>query len=435
MDLAIRNGRIWQEGTLVETNLYIKKGIIERIGPEELPASKVLDASGAKVFPGVIDPHVHFDLDIGKAVSSDSFASGSAAGLYGGVTTYIDFLDPVNKAKDAEPAFERRMDQAAGSQSDFSFHLTAANPAGETDSLAEEAIRLKIPSVKIFTAYSESDRRTYDNEIAQLLELSAERGFVLLVHAEDEDCILQSPELRPAQLSRSRPVDSELSMLRKLADISSKKGGRLYMVHTTCGESLRILSEEYPKLWNRNFFLESCPQYFYFDDSRFLGPDGYRYVLAPPLRPAAEQQKLKELANRLFSIGTDHCPFMLDEKKQTLLKDIPFGIGGIEFSFPLMHRCYGDSIIDRMSRNPARLFGLYPRKGVLQEGASGDLFIFREGEEYPIRENHSRCDYNNYQNITLKGRVETTVLRGEIRMDRGRLIPGKGQFIPREAQI
>ncbi|MDA3851950.1 MAG: amidohydrolase family protein [Spirochaetaceae bacterium] len=434
-DMAIKQGKIYYDGDFTPLNIYIKKGIIQEISLQDHSAKQTLDAQGKLVIPGIIDPHVHFALNTGTFTSADDFVSGSRAGLLGGVTSFIDFLEPVDQAPEIEQAFLRRKKKAEGSFSDYTFHVTATNPVGQTRQITQKAIELKIPSIKIFTAYSESERRTYENEIAEFLELSEQQGTILLVHAEDEEYLKHSVHHRPADLPLSRPVKSELSMVKKLAELVELKGGRLYMVHTSCGESLEIMSKKYPQILNSSFFMESCPQYFYLDDRIFKTQEGYKYILAPPLRPKRQQRKLQHNFQNIYSIGTDHCPFTQKQKNLPFLKDIPFGIGGIEFSFPLMYSLYGKEAIPKMTEHPAKLFNLYPNKGILAEGSQADCFIYDPKIQSTAGMGHSRCDYNLYEQIPLKGRVVTTILRGQLAMDQGKIFPARGQFIEREINL
>ncbi len=431
-DLAVRNGDIYFDSGFHKLNIYVNNGKIEKISPDSFDADVVIDAVGKKVIPGIIDPHVHLNLNIGKYTSADDFYSGSIAGIYGGVTTILDFLSPVSKGSDVETAFKNRLNLAKKSLIDFSFHTTVANPVNETLNITNEAIRLKIPSIKLFTTYSDSNRRTYDKEIIKLLKHSNETGTIILIHSEDEDHMNSDENYRCKDLPLNRPVISETSMIKKLAELNKTNGGRIYCVHTTCGESVQFMKEEHHDLLNSSFFMESCPQYFVFNDSYFSKNDGFKYILAPPLRPEYQSTLLKNSIDYLYSIGTDHCPFMSFEKKRELLKDIPFGIGGIEFSFRLMYNLFGEKIINKMTLNPAKLFGLFPRKGILAVGSDADFFIFNENTESEIVESHSRCDYNLYEGIKGKGFIETCVAGGVVVMKDNQIFPRKGQFIQRD---
>jgi dihydropyrimidinase len=433
-DLAVLNGSVYCDSEFKRINIYISNGKIEKLSENLFDAEKTIDADRKKIIPGIIDPHVHFELNVGKYTSADNFYTGSAAGAYGGVTTFIDFLDPVTKASDVENAFKRRLSLAEKSITDFSFHVTAANPVNETEYITSEALRLKMPSIKIFTAYSESGRRTYEREIAELLNQSGKNGTVVLIHAENEEYIRMNSDSEYSDLSLARPAFSETSMIIKLTGLNKRYGGKIYVVHTTCGSSVEYLKKECPEILNKSFFIESCPHYFYLDDTSFKKPDGNKYILAPPLRDIKELKLLKESISSVFSIGTDHCPFLSAEKDKKYLKDIPFGIGGIEYSFPLMYSLFNDKIIDRMTLNPAKIFGLYPEKGIIAEGSDADFFIYNEKEGVEINENHSNCDYNLYDKMKVNGFVETTVAGGSVVMSNGIIYPRQGQFIHREAE-
>lgn len=432
-DLAVKNGNIYINSDFKKLNIYTGNGKIEKITDQDLKAEKTIDASHKKIIPGIIDPHVHFALNAGRYRSADDFKSGSAAAAHGGITTIIDFLDPVSKGANIEKAFEKRLELAGKSLIDFSFHVTAANPVNETENIINEAVRLRMPSVKIFTAYSESSRRTYEKEIISLLEYSRKSGIVILVHAEDEDYIKKNENFKYTDLAYCRPAVSEINMIKKLAELNKAKSGKIYIVHTTCGDSIEFIKLEYPELLNRSFFFESCPHYFIFNETSFKRADGNRFVLAPPLREEFQLNLLKRNIDNIYSIGTDHCPFMSGEKNKKHLKDIPFGIGGIEYSFPVMYSLFGSKIIDRMTLNPARMFGLYPEKGVLAPGSDADFFIYNENQKTEIKGNHSKCDYNLYKGMKVNGFVETTVSGGAVVMENSRTYSGRGRFIPREA--
>lgn len=431
-DLAVKNGEIYFDSTFHKLNIYINNGKIEKISPEVFKADVVLDATKRKVIPGIIDPHVHLHLNIGKYTSADDFHSGSIAGIYGGVTTIIDFLDPVSKGSDVEAALKKRLKIAKNSLIDFSFHACAKNPVNESNNIINEAIRLKIPSVKIFTAYSESNRRTYEKEIIELLKYSEETGTIILIHSEEEDYINTDKTLSFHELSINRPDISETSMIKKLSDLNKIHGGTIYCVHTTCGESVEFMKEYHPNLINTSFFMESCPHYFNFNNSTFIQNDGYKYIMAPPLRSKHQSKLLTNNIDSVFSIGTDHCPFMEGEKNKNLLTDIPFGIGGLEFSFRIMFSLFGKKIIDKMTINPAKLFGLYPRKGILAEGSDADFFIFNDNTELEIIDSHSKCDYNLYKGQKVNGMIEICIAGGVIVMKDNKIFPRKGQFIQRD---
>jgi len=428
-DLAIRNGSVWRDGGFQRLNVYVKDGLFACVSPENYPARTTMDALNRLVLPGFIDPHVHFALNIGRAVSADDFLSGSRAAAYGGVTTFIDFLDPVDNAKDLDIAFNRRKDEARFSYVDFKFHATLKNPKGHVEELVAKIRELGMTSVKIFTTYSDSGRRTYDPEIKELLQLSDRYGFILEVHVENDEMIDLDPTRSFAYLPKSRPTRSETEEALKLAGFVREFGGTLYMVHLSSGETLDQLKMRFPDILNKRFFIESCPQYFLLNEDLLRGKDGYLYTMAPPLRTEDERKRLCGLWNHVQTIGTDHCPFLSLEKNQRFLHDIPLGIGGVEHAFSLLYRQFGESVIDKMTRNSALLHRLSHRKGAIEPGLDADVVLFSPDPFAKIEWNHSRCDYDPYRGFDAGGIVESTLLRGKFVIKNGRFVEGDGQYV------
>lgn len=430
-DTSILGAEVYHEGILKHWNLYMKGEQIAMLSPAVYSARKEINAEGLTVFPGIIDPHVHFQLQAGRWTSADNFLSGSRAGIYGGVCTYIDFLDPCSRGDQVPAALLERLELARESMSDYSFHTCAANPVGQCRAISEQALELGIPSIKLFTAYSESNRRTYEPELAEFLSLSKELGTSILIHAEDEDFLLKNKNAVPADLPRLRPSLSERSMAEKLGLMLREQGGSLYMVHCSSGETLEMLREKFPELLNRGFFVESCPQYFLLNQELFASSEGWRYVLAPPLRSKEEQQKLKEGIDHIYSIGTDHCPFQDMEKQHKRLKDIPFGIGGIQYSFPLLYSLFGLPVVDKMTRHPAEFFHL-SRKGQLEEGYDADFFLYDQRHATRLVDNYSSAT-TVYRGMPVNGTVTSTFIRGQAVLDEGEIKPYQGKFLKREA--
>lgn len=430
-DLGIMNGNVYVDGSYHETNVYISDGKIACLSEALLPAKECYDAKFKKVLPGIIDPHVHFELGGGQYCSSDDFYSGSVSAAYGGITMFIDFLDPVNCSKDLKGAFNKRKQLAKKSILDYSFHATIKDPKGEVEFLIEEMERLQLPSVKLFTAYSDSGRRTYDEEIIKLLQGIKDKDMMILAHIEADEMIDLDKALKPSQLLESRCTKAETSEALKLAGFVKQYGGKIYMVHLSSGKTLEELVRQYGDILNKDFIIESCPHYFYFSSDNLSGENGYRYTMAPPLRTSKEVEQLKALSAYIATIGTDHCPFTLDEKNKKSLVSIPMGIGGVEHSFRLLYTMFGDNIIDKMSLNPAKVHGLYPRKGIIQEGSDADLFIYNPEGKFVIKEDHSRCDYSVYDGITVKGQIESTLCGGQFVIKHGQLKDRKGEYITR----
>ncbi len=428
-ELAIMDGSVFIDGKFIKKNVYIKDGLISAITDKHLDATEYYIAKNRLVIPGIIDPHVHFNLDLGKIHSADDFYSGSVTAAYGGVTTFIDFLEPVSNRKDLIKAFKKRQVEANNSVIDYKFHATLKNPKGNLDEITDEMKKSGITSVKLFTTYSDSNRRTFDAEIRKLLKLSVEKDFLILAHIENDDLINLNPLFKIKDLLKSRSTVSETTEALKLARFAKETGGHLYMVHLSSGLTLQNLVKDFGDILGVNFYIESCPHYFSLSADLLDRDDGYLYTLAPPLRPREEAELLNKLIDHVNTIGTDHCPFYMEEKNKKFLKDLPLGIGSIEHSFNIMYSLFQDKIIDKMTKNVAKIHNLYPQKGVIQVGSDADMFIYDKTVESKISDDHSSCDYSVYKDKLVLGKVESTISRGKFIVKKSKFIGGHGEFL------
>ncbi len=410
-DLRIMNGQVYINNTFIKTNVYITKERIVNITEEVLDAKESLNVSDCLVMPALIDPHVHFHLDLGKIHSRDDFLSGSLQAAFGGITTIIDFLDPVDNPKDLEIAYNKRLEDANKSIVDYFFHATIKNPQCDLEAFVQKMKALGIHSLKLFTTYSDSDRRTYDEDIIELLKLSEKYKFLLLAHIENDELITINDDFSYLDLNKSRPTISETKEALKLASYVRKYGGYLYMVHLSSGYTLEKLIEEYSDIINKRFFIESCPHYFTLTSECLNKEDGYLYTLAPPLRSMDELIKLKNNFDYIYAIGTDHCAFYKEDKNKYRLKDIPLGIGGVEYSFDIMYRLFGNQVINKMSKNIFKLYNIKDR-GEISIGKLANLFVY-DLTDNVIDDFHGITDYSPYKNMERLGRVIHTINRGK----------------------
>lgn len=432
-DVALIKGRVYFDDEFHNTNVYIKSGVIELISPLMLKADKIVDCAGDLVLPGIIDPHTHFHLRLPHITSRDDFYTGTRSAVFGGVTTIIDFLEPVDNALDLERAFDERMTDAKDSIIDYTFHACVKNPVGTVGEIVDKMGELSIKTVKLFTTYSDSNRRTYDDEIIRLLQYSKKYNFTVTAHIENDDMIDLNPRFTYRDLPLSRPTKSETFEALKLAKFARDTGGHLYMVHCSSGKTVKALKEKFSDILHTNFAIESCPHYFVFDQSVLQKQDGYLYTMAPPLRSNEEVKLLQELIDEIDTIGTDHCSFNIADKQVHLLQDMPLGIGGIEASFQVMYTLFGDKIINKMTKNVAMKHHLYPQKGVIKEGSDADVFIYHL-ENGKITDQHGNSDHTLYQNFPTKGKIISTMVRGEFVLENGLLKKHHGQYLARGGQ-
>lgn len=429
-DKAILYGKVYMNQEFVHKHIYINGSKIVKICDELYEAEETIDVHGLEVIPGIIDPHVHFELNLGHTVSVDDFYTGSIAAVYGGVTTIIDFLDPVDHPSEIESAYQKRLDLAKKSVCDYSFHATIKKPRGNLEEFVQKIKQLGMPTLKFFTTYSDSNRRTYDEQIIELMKLSEKEHIMLLGHLENDELIRLNDTFKAADLTLSRPAISETIEALKMAEMLRAYGGKLYMVHLSSGRTLEVLSGTYKGLINKRFFIESCPQYFTFTKEILNEENGYLYTFAPPLRSKEEQALLFKYSDAIDTFGTDHCAFNASQKNQEYLKDIPLGIGGVEHSFNIMRHHLGDSVIDKMTKRVAELHGLR-QKGELKEGYDADLFIYEPLKAYQVDDNHAQSDYTVYDRHPIDGKIISTMIRGQFVMRNRKFIGGKGQWLRR----
>lgn len=425
-DIRIK-GTCLIEGAWTKTNLYVEGETIRAVTSSVYEAKRTIDAGDSYVIPGIIDPHVHFELDLGFIRSVDDFHSGSVAAIHGGVTSIVDFLAPVDHAEALVEAYEERCALAEKSNVDYAFHATIKNPEGDLEAFVRTMKKLDMHTLKLFTTYSDSNRRTYDREIIELLKLSARYDIVILAHIENDDMIRIEDDMTYRDLPRSRPSVSETTEALKLAGFVKAYGGTLYMVHLSSGDTLSALIGSYPDILHKQFLIESCPQYFTFTDDCLNRENGELYTFAPPLRTNEERLRLLDLSDHVDAFGTDHCAFMKADKRNRKLKDMPLGIGGVEHSFNVMYNHLGESVIDRMTESVARIHRL-KNKGALKPGYDADLFFFKP-EDVILEGNHGTSDYSVYEGLKGKGRITHTMIRGTFVLDENGFHERKGKRI------
>lgn len=427
-DKRIINGKVYISGEFVLTNIYINEENIVSLNNSLFDALETVDAQSSLVFPGLIDPHVHFHLDLGHIHSRDDFYCGTLQAAFGGITTIIDFLEPVDNPRDLEEAYKKRLDEAKNSVIDYLFHATIKNPQCDLEEFVLKMKELGINSLKLFTTYSDSLRRTYDRQIIELLKLSEKYKFLILAHIEHDGDIDLNPNFKYNNLLKSRPTIAETKEALKLASYVERYGGYLYMVHLSSGYTIEKLIEQKSEILNKRFFIESCPHYFVFVNDFLDREDGYLYTLAPPLRTRKERTILKEHFSDVYSIGTDHCAFMKVDKNKKFLKDIPLGIGGVEYSFDIMYEIFGVDVVDKMSKNLTMLYPSLSNRGEIKVGNLANLFIYDLFDNF-IDDFHGFTDYSIYQNLKRKGRVIHTMNRGEFVIKNQRFVKSMGKKV------
>ncbi len=445
-DLAIVNGTVCDGFNTYKANVYVKNGKISAVSSEMLDAAEFYDAHGLYVLPGLIDPHVHFALKLGKYVSADDFESGSIGAAFGGVTTYIDFLDPVTNREDLKKAFDRRMELARDSHVNFSFHTTIAHPTFSAEQLCEDSLELGINSIKSFTTYSSSNRMTGDGFVLELLKTTSKYGVVATFHAENDDMILRATMLDSKSSATHLPIyhsyEAEAEAVSRIATLARLSGGQAYIVHNSSGRSVKLLKENgIPG----NLRLETCPQYFVLNDEVYSDEESAAlHALVPPLRSEEDMNLMRVLFREgvFNTVGTDHCPFKGNEKLENVKNydRMPNGIGSVELSFSIFHELFvkkGDmslkDLVKIQSFNVAEIFGL-TSKGRIAPGYDADISIFDPKKKWKVSVEslHTKSDYTPYEGMELEGKFVSVLVNGNFVIKDGVLFEAvHGEFVKR----
>jgi dihydropyrimidinase len=466
MALLIRSGMLITASETYQADLLVEGETIRAIA-SDLPVGdhEVIDASGLYIFPGGVDPHTHFDLPMFGTVSSDDHYTGHKAAAFGGTTTVIDFVSLDTLTLDESiTRWHIKADPKAAV--DFSFHM---NITRLDNSILAEIPSLPghgITSLKVFTAYN-NRLRLRDDQSLQVLRQEANHNLLTLLHAENGDVIdlfiaeaLALGHTSPEWHSRTRPAWSAVEAALRACALAGMAEAPLYIVHMNAAGEVDML--EYARNEGLPVMGETCPQYLFLTADLLKRPDGAKWVCSPPLRQEADQQRLWRglTQGTLQVIATDHCPFFYDGAEPILYESLPVAIPGKELGqnnftqipnglpvvgdrLPILWT-YGvgaklitpNQFVALTSTNPAKIFGLYPRKGALLPGSDADLVLWDPAKkvEYGLAYAQHRTDYNLFEGWKLTGFPVKVFLRGKCIVDQGRWLgkPGSGQFIPRQ---
>jgi dihydropyrimidinase len=434
---------------VVSADVAISRGLISAVAPG-LTGERTIDAAGKLVFPGVIDAHTHMALPVAGTRSGDDFHSGTVAAACGGVTAIIDFTVGTQETSIPED-IERRLEEVDNAFVDVALHGEVIGwEPGAREEFAE-AVRRGVTSFKFYTAYEDSGRRTLPTVMKRAFETLADLGAVALVHCEDEGLIRSIAEsLTPAELGEmatlaiARPDLCEGAAVAQVGRLAEETGCRTHIVHVSSALGLAAVREARGR--GAKLTAETCPQYLVLTAESYDRMDGHLFSASPALRTDADQRALWKGLRRqeLDLVATDHCPFTREQKRwRGSFTDLPYGLPGVETLLPLVYsEGVGKGILHLpdiprlLSEGPARVYGLYPRKGAIEVGSDADLVVFDPDERWTIsaEQLHMSTDFSPYEGWTVTGRVVTTIARGEVVYAEGDVSAecGRGRFLFRE---
>jgi dihydropyrimidinase len=457
VSLLIKNGLVITAADFYTGDVFIEEDTVTAVGSGlPMKADRVIDAADRYVIPGGIDCHTHLDMPFGGTTSADDFESGTIAAAFGGTTAIIDFAIQY-RGQTLHHGWETWMRKADGKAAiDYGFHMIMTEVNDQIEQEMDALVRQGVTSFKLFMAYP-GVFMLDDASIFRAMMRTGKNGGTICMHAENGGVIdvlvqkaLAEGKTAPKYHALTRPARAEGEATHRAIALAEIADVPVYIVHLSAAEALDIVTEARDR--GLPAFAETCPQYLFlsYDNYEEPGFNGAKYVMSPPLRPRATQDRLwRGLAfNDLQAISTDHCPFCMKEQKVLGEHDfskIPNGAPGIETRMSLVYdggvrtgRISLNRWVELTSTSPARIFGLFPRKGTLAPGSDADIVIFNPAkkQKLSVKTLHMKVDYNPYEGRDVYGVSETVISRGKVIVENGRFTgrAGAGSFIKRNAR-
>jgi dihydropyrimidinase len=454
MKILIRNGRIVTATEDFIGDVFIDGEKVVALG-HNLPhsADRVIDATGKLVFPGGIDPHVHLDMPFMGTYSSDNYETGTRAALHGGTTMVIDFILQT-QGKSLRSALTEWQGRANGNAfGDYSFHMAVTDFNERTAAEIPDLIQQEgITSFKTFMAYKGA-LMIDDGQMVGLMRVVKANGGLVTVHATNGDMIDHliakhrgEGKLSPLYHYLSQPEVTEAEASGRFADMADYTGCPGYIVHMTCEGALNAVRRS--TLRNQRVHVETCIQYLILDASLYeQNFEGAKWVMSPPLREKKDQVHLWAGINQglVQVVGTDHCPFMWEQKKMGLndFSKIPNGHPAIEHRMELLYsegvrkgKISLNKFVEVSSTNAAKIFGMWPQKGTIAPGSDADIVIFDPDKQHTlgVAHHHMNVDYSAYEGWQVTGKTDTVLLRGQVAIEGGavKIQKGYGRFVKRK---
>jgi dihydropyrimidinase len=454
MRTIIKNGRVVTAVDDYNADILIDGEQIAMIAKKiEVEADRTIDSRGRLVIPGGIDPHTHMELPFGGTSASDTFETGTRAAAFGGTTTIIDFAVQY-KGQALNEALDAWHKKADGTTSiDYGFHLICTDLPDDRLAEMKACIDQGVTSFKLFMAYP-GVFLVDDGTIYKAMMTAGEKGGLICMHAENGVVIdvivkraIAEGKTAPKYHALTRPTKAEAEGVHRAIALAEIAGSPVYIVHLSCDDSLQEVQRARDS--GVPAYAETCPQYLFLDYSVYEQPgfEGAKFVMTPPIREKWNQEKLWRglQMNDLQVVSTDHCPFCFKDQKELGKNDfskIPNGGPGVENRMSLVYnggvaggRITVNRFVEITSTSPAKIFGLFPRKGTIAVGSDADIVIFDPKEEMTIsaKTHHMNVDYSCYEGMRVKGVTKTVLSRGRVVIDEGKYVgkPGQGQFLKR----
>ena len=452
MKTLLKGGRVVSGSGVIAADVLLEGETIAAVGPNlAADGAETVDCTDKLLFPGFIDAHTHFDLEVAGTITADDFTTGSRAALRGGTTTVIDFAAP-DKGEALHTGLQRWHRKADGKTAcDYAFHMTIDDWNEGISAEIKEMVDGGIPSFKMYMTYPAMMIGEKDMYFA--LKRLKDVGGIVGVHCENSGIIdaliaekKSAGEMGPSSHPRTRPNGLEAEAVSHLLRLAEQVDTPVIIVHLSTKEAL----EEVRAARNRGqtVYVETCPQYLLLEDSVYDDPDftqAAKYICAPPLRSVADQEALWLALGdgEIQTVCTDHCSFTTAQKRvgQYDFTKIPGGLPGVETRGVLLYtagvaagRITEADMCRVLSENVAKLYGCWPRKGVIAPGSDADIVVYDPHADSVITAagQLQNVDYNPYEGFETRGSIAQVYLRGSLAVDRGTVLAGNnGRFLPR----
>jgi dihydropyrimidinase len=437
---AIVGGTVVNAHAAIAADLLVADGVVAQLGEVERSGAEVIDASGCLVLPGAVDVHTH---------PFGALRTDTRSALRGGTTTALAFVDALDGERPVEAARRTLADELPESLIDLAFHAVLWEPGAYRRGDLRDVAELGIGSVKLWLAYVELGIQADDDVALAVMQEAAELGMVVLAHCENGRAIdvltralVERGELGLASLPRSRPIELEAECIHRFLVLAELAGATPYVVHVTGRKPI----EEIEAARRRGVPVhgEACPHHLLFERSAHEGPDGLRYVMTPPLRSADDRAALIDGLRHggIDTYASDHCHLRLDRDKVPVADDftkVPTGLPGIGARLPLGFALAGESVerlVEVACAAPARIFGLWPRKGQLAPGSDADVVVWdpSSSSRLTLESLDDGLDWSPYEGIEVPGTIRDVLARGDRVVADGLLVDSdhSGEYLPIE---
>ena len=448
--VLFKGGTVVSSKGIRHADVLVSGEKIVAVGRRLTADAQEIDVSGKLIFPGFIDAHTHFDLEVSDTVTADNFDTGSKSAVAGGVTTIVDFATQ-NKGETLSDALNNWHIKAfANSSCDYAFHMAVSDWREDIRAELPAMFEQGVTSFKVYMIYDAMELN--DREIYEIMTELKKYGGIVGCHCENSGIIgklreeaISRGDTAPANHPKTRPDYTEAEAVRRFLTIAKAADAPCIVVHLSTAEGYQEVIRARKN--GVKVYAETCPQYLLLDDSVYSAPfdKSSKYICSPPLRKSEDNRALWEALkhNQLNTISTDHCSFTLEQKRagKDDFTKIPNGMPGVETRAVLMYT-YGvkkrrislQQMCAYLSENPARLYGMYPKKGAVKAGSDADIVIFdpKQSGVISAAKGHSACGYDPYEGVKTVGRIDKVFLRGRLVYSGGEVVlEHSGRYIAR----